>query len=269
MANTPRLAAALGQLHAVFGGMTAPGESGCTHCYSEQDIAFLHRPDVLLPQDLLRMFTHEVPSHFDDHPAVIRRLLPQFGVWLATGGAGDGLGYGGCGLGRAGWPGWPPPQAAATREFIDSWWDDFLRQETSPYDITDVFAYCADMGGTLTPLLTRWAAEPVGGPNDEELVWACERWVRDLLGDDLGSVIPWWHWPDPEGAEGPDGPDGPSPVRELQSWLAEHAPPRLRAAGADPDLITRVQLLALPHDERWAHPYWDGVLSRDSAADTN
>lgn len=258
MTSTPRLAAALDELRAVFGGMTAAGETGCTHCYSAQDIAFLHRPDVPLPEDLLRMFLHEVPSHFDDHPAVIRRLLPQYGAWLATGGPGTGLGYAGCGLGRTGWPNWPREQALAVREFIDSWWDDFLRRETSPYDLTDVFAHCADMGGTLTPLLTRWAAEPVGGPNDEELVRACERWVPDLLGDDAGSAIPWWFWPDPEGS-----------LRELQLWLAEHAPPRLRAAGADPDLITRVQLLALPHDERWADPYEDGAPSRDSATDTS
>lgn len=259
MAATPRLAAALDRIRTVFGGMTAaPGETGCTHCYAERDIALLRRPDAPLPDDLLRMFAHEVPSHFDDHPAVIRRLLPQFSEWLATGGPGEGLGYSACGLGRAGWPDWPSEQADAVREFIDAWWDDFLRQETSSYDITDVFAYCADMGGTITPLLARWATEPVGAPNDEELAWACERWAGDLLSDDAGGVIPWWCWAERD-----------EPVRELQSWLAEHAPPRLRAVGADPDLVTRIELLALPHDDRWAHPYWDGVLSTESATETN
>ena len=253
MPTTPRLAAALDRVRDVFGGLTAaPGETGCTHCYGEADIALLHRPDAPLPDDLLRMFLHEVPSHFDDHPAVIRRLLPQFSVWLATGGAGSGLGYSACGLGRSGWPDWPSRQAAAVREFIDAWWDDVLRQDTSTYDITDVFACCADMGGTITPLLARWAEEPVGGPNDEELAWACERWEQDLLGDDAGCAIPWWYWF-----------DRAEPVRELQRWLAEHAPPRLRAVGADPGLVTRIELLALPYDDRWAHAYWD------SAAETN
>ncbi|TGB09324.1 hypothetical protein [Streptomyces sp. MZ04] len=252
MTVTPRLAAALDRIHDLFGGLTAaPGETGCTHCYAEADIALLHRPDVPLPDDLLRMFVHKEPSHFDDHPAVLRRLLPQFTTWLASG-AFEGLGYAACGLGRAGWPDWPDPQAAAVREFIDAWWDDFLRQDSSPYDVTDVFACCADMGGTVTPLLARWADEPVGGPGDQELVWACEAWEQDLLSDDASGVVPWWYWFDRD-----------EPVREVQLWLAEHAPPRLRAAGADPGLVTRIELLALPYEDRWAHLYWD------SAAETN
>lgn len=255
MAATPRLASALDRIRTVFGGMNAAaGETGCAHCYAERDIALLRRPDAPLPDDLLRMFAHEVPRHFDDHPAVIRRLLPQFSEWLAAGGPGEGLGYSACGLGRAGWPDWPSEQADAVREFIDAWWDDFLRQDTSPYDITDVFAYCADMGGAITPLLTRWAE---GGTGDEGLARACDTWVDDLLGDDAGRATPWWSG------------TGDEPVRELQSWLAEHAPPRLRAVGADPDLVTRIELLALPHDDRWAHPYWDGVLSTESAVATN
>ncbi|MCX4668381.1 hypothetical protein OG453_17145 [Streptomyces sp. NBC_01381] len=258
MTVTPRLADALDRIHDLFGGLTAaPGETGCTYCYGEQDIALLHRPDVPLPDDLLCSFLHEVPDHFDDHPAVIRRLLPQFCTWLAAGSF-EGIGYASCGLGRSGWPGWPGPQAAAVREFIDAWWDDFLRRDSSPYDITDVFAYCADLGGTVTPLLARWADEPVGGPGDQELAHACEAWEQDLLGDDAGGVVPWWYWFDRD-----------EPVREVQLWLAGHAPPRLRAAGADPDLVTRIELLALPYDDRWAHPYWDAADSSASAAETN
>ncbi|MEU5001474.1 hypothetical protein [Streptomyces sp. NPDC021622] len=64
--------------------------------------------------------------------------------------------------------------------------------------------------------------------------------------------MPWWYWFDRE-----------EPLREIQRWLAEHAPARLRAAGADPGLVTRIELLALPYDDRWAHPY------SDSAAETN
>ncbi|MFE0137726.1 hypothetical protein ACFWY6_40140 [Streptomyces sp. NPDC059037] len=258
MTVTPRLAEALDRIHDLFGGLTAaPGETGCTYCYGEQDIALLHRPDAPLPDDLLCAFMHEVANHFGDHPAVIRRLLPQFCTWLA---AGDfkGMGYGACGLGLSGWPEWPPEQAAAVREFIDAWWDDFLRRETSPYDVTRVFAYCVDLGGTVTPLLARWAQESPGGLGDQQLARACEAWEQDLLYDDLGGVVPWWYWFDRD-----------EPLREIQRWLAEHAPARLRAVGADPDLATRIGFLALPYDERWDDPYWDAADSSASAAETN
>ncbi|GHD36623.1 hypothetical protein [Streptomyces galbus] len=41
----------------------------------------------------------------------------------------------------------------------------------------------------------------------------------------------------------------------LRSWVAAHAPVRLRALG-EPDLAERAGLLALSYDDRWAHPYW-------------
>ncbi|MEV8020923.1 hypothetical protein AB0O76_32245 [Streptomyces sp. NPDC086554] len=258
MPTTPRLAAAVDRINDLFGGLTAvPGETGCTYCYGEQDIELLHRPDAPLPDDLLTMFMHEVSNHFDDHPAVIRRLLPQFCTWLAAGTFG-GMGYAACGLGRSGWPDWPREQATAVREFIDAWWDDSLRRDTSPYDITDVFAYCADMGGTVTPLLARWADEPVGGPGDQKLARACEAWEQDLLDDDSRGVVPWWYWFDRD-----------EPLHEIQLWLAEHAPSRLRAVGADPGLATRIGLLALPYDDRWDHPIWGDTDSSARAAETN
>lgn len=48
------------------------------------------------------MFAHEVPDHFDDHPAVMRRILPPLVEHLA-GGRFSGLdAYDLTGLGRSG-----------------------------------------------------------------------------------------------------------------------------------------------------------------------
>ncbi|MBO1331911.1 hypothetical protein [Streptomyces sp. VRA16 Mangrove soil] len=254
--RTARLTAALDRIGEVFGGMTAsPDETGCTFCYAPEDIALLRQPDVPLPEDLLRSFFHEVPDHFDDHAAVLRRLLPQFTRWLADGSEAGSLGYGPCGLGRTRWPEtWPRLQADAVREFIDAWWDDLLSAgPDARYDIDDAFSYAACMGGTITPLLERWSRDPLGGPADRALASACAHWDTDLLEDDYGlSVFLWWQWF-----------DRPEPVAEFQTWLVEHAPARLRAGGADEDLITRIGLLALPYDARWADPHWE------SAAATN
>ncbi|MGH4030794.1 hypothetical protein ACQB60_17860 [Actinomycetota bacterium Odt1-20B] len=248
------LGASLARIRSVFAGLTAAAhERGCTHCYGEQDIALLRVPEVALPEDLLVQFFHEVPDHFDDHAAVLRRLLPQFAEFLAAGRF-EGLGYGANGLGQVGWPDWPPHQADAIREFIDAWWAAFLEDDASPYDIADVFAVCADMGGTLTPLLERWARQPVGGRADRLLLRATGAWMEDLLSDVPGLTLPWWYWPDPDA---PEFAYRPEPVAELQAWLSAHGPDRLRAVGADEGLCTRVRLLGLPYEERWADSYWE------------
>ncbi|MGW6737312.1 hypothetical protein [Streptomyces sp. NPDC055013] len=44
-------------------------------------------------------------------------------------------------------------------------------------------------------------------------------------------------------------------LADLRAWLAGPGAARLHQAG-EPDLATRAELLALPYDERWAHPYW-------------
>ncbi|MEV0321845.1 hypothetical protein ACIBKX_26740 [Streptomyces sp. NPDC050658] len=248
------LDAALARIRSVFDGMTAaPDEEGCTYCYGEQEIALLRQPRVELPEDLLVQVFHEVPDHFTDHPAVIRRLLPQFAGHLAAGRFG-GLGYGATGLGRCRWPQWPAEQADAIRKFIDAWWAACLTDESSPYDITDVFAVCADMGGTITPLLEYWARQPVGGRADELLRRAVEWWMPELFSDLPQLIIPWWYWPDPDA---PVFDFLPEPLPELQAWLAVHAPERLRAVGATEGLCVQMRLLALPYDARWDDPYWD------------
>lgn len=98
-----------------------------------------------------------------------------------------------------------------------------------------------DRGLHRDPYLTLWARQPLGGPADRHLADRLERWIDDLLGDLTSPLFSWW--PEPLHDE---------PLAELQAWLAEHAPPRLRARGTDPLLRFKTGPPALPYARRWA-----------------
>jgi hypothetical protein len=244
MTSSP-LDAAVDRVRTVFAGLTSPGETGCSRCHLPQETALLRTPDVELPDDVLRMFAHEVPNHFDDHPAAVRRILPQLAERLATGRFAGLDAYELTGLGRSGWRDWPDEQAGAIRAFLQAWWADTVTSDAPPYRVHDVFEACVTAGSTVTPYLAVWAGQPPGGPADRHLADCTEEWVDDLLADVTSSVFCWWsdHTRD-------------EPLAELQAWLALHAPGRLRALGADPMLVFRAGLLALPYEQRWTDQVW-------------
>ena len=91
---------------------------------------------------------------------------------------------------------------------------------------------------SVTPLLDRWHASPVA---DGHLAECVDRWLEELLVDD--SPFHWFLY----GEE--------AAVVDLRTWLSRHAPDRLLARG-EPHLAIRAELLGLPYDDRWAHPYW-------------
>jgi hypothetical protein len=74
------------------------------------------------------------------------------------------------------------------------------------------------------------------------LAHCADVWLYDLLSD--SSPFSWWY--DDTVHAG---------VAELRAWLSGPGAARLHAAGAY-DLAIRAELLTLPYDERWAHPYW-------------
>ena len=81
---------------------------------------------------------------------------------------------------------------------------------------------------------------PVAGAH---LAHCAGSWLSDLLSD--ASPFSWWY--DDTVDEG---------FADLRTWLAGPGASRLRAHG-EPDLAIRAELLALPYEERWDHPYWD------------
>ncbi|MFD3532015.1 hypothetical protein [Streptomyces sp. NPDC058664] len=225
-------ASALRRIDAVFGGMTAPAE-GCLHCYGAGELALLAVPRAPLGDDLVRILMHEVPSHFTDHPAVVRRLLPEFFSFVAHGRF-SGMAYLPTGLGRTAWREWPAEQAAAIEGFLDAWWRETLADPEPVYGVQAVWELCADIHGSVTPLLDAWDSAPGGGAEDRHLAGRAEHWLDDLLQDDVSLVVPW----------------GSEPLAELQEWLVTRAVPRL-AGQADPLLVAKIGLLALGPEERW------------------
>ncbi|GHI08880.1 hypothetical protein AQI88_11580 [Streptomyces cellostaticus] len=243
---TPALAAALADIGTVFNGFASPAETGCERCFAPEETAFLRTPYTRLPTGLLRRFVYKVPDHFEDHAAVMRRLLPQCAQAMADGSLG-GIGYHGYhGLSRVDWRSWPTEQASAVESFVLAWWDDVLITPDPPCPVQDVFETCASILRTMTPLLDRWEPHPVA---DTHLVGCAGSWLYDLITDRWPFT--WWIRDDE--AQG---------VAELRSWLARHASGRLHAQG-EPDLATRARLVGLTYEERWNDPYWA------SPSDTN
>lgn len=232
------LDAALADIDTVFNGFASPQETGCGFCHAPEETAFLRTPYTRVPLDVVRYYLFEVPDHFDDHPAAMRRLLPQAARAMAEGTLGT-IGYGAHGLSRVDWRSWPPRQAAAIEAFLHAWWQDTLTQPEPPYGIKDTFDTCATIAGTVLPFLDGWIPGPVA---DAHLAHCADLWLYDLLSD--YSPFGWWY-----------GDAEDTGLADLRTWLAGPGAVRLRARG-DADLAVRAELVALPYDERWAHPYW-------------
>lgn len=75
-------------------------------------------------------------------------------------------------------------------------------------------------------------------------------WLYYLASGDYSFT--WW----------PYGSEDTAAVAELRNWLGGPGATRLRTA-SEPDLAIRAELLALPDEECWAHPYWYGPSVTD------
>ena len=175
----------------------------------------------------------------------MRRILPQLAEQLATGRFAGLDAYELTGLGPSGWRAWPDEQTGAVWAFLEAWWAGTVTSEAPPYPVLDVFEACVTASSTVAPYLAVWAGQPPGGPAARHLTDCAEEWIDDLLGDVMPSVFRWWcdHSRDES-------------LAELQAWVAEHAPGRLRARGADPMLVFRTGLPALPYEQRWTDQVW-------------
>jgi hypothetical protein len=153
------LGAALTDIDTVFNGFASPTGTGCERYYLPEDTACLRTPYTRMPVDLVRRFVFESPGNFEDHAAVMRRLLPQTAHAMADGSL-CGIGWEEHGLSRVHWWAWPSEQAAAVEAFVHAWWDDTLATPEPQYPVRDVFETCATILGDLTPLLDRFRTQP-------------------------------------------------------------------------------------------------------------
>jgi hypothetical protein len=236
--SSPTLDTALARISTVFRGAASPDETGCGYCHAPEETAYLRTPDIPVPPDVVQYYLFEVSDHFDDHAAVMRRLLPQAARAMADGTLGA-INYGAHGLTRVDWRSWPPEQAAAIDTFLRAWWQDALTAPDPSYGIDDIFDTCATIATTVTPFLDDWPRTPVA---DAHLAHCADVWLYDLLSD--ASPFTWWYDDSEKTA-----------IADLCTWLSGPGAARLRAQG-EHDLATRAELLALPYDDRWAHPYW-------------
>jgi hypothetical protein len=241
--STPALDTALADLKATFRGMTAhPDEHHCECRWRNgEGLALLRTPDTWLQPALLwRMWWS---SDWDDHAAVLRRILPQLTYSLVKGWIEpiSDMSEVGRSLARGEWQRWPVEQAAAVRGFLHAWWAHSLTTPDIAVPAYEVLMLCTEASGTLTPWLDVWESltDPVA---DRRLAEIVARWGPDLLDDHF----PWDTWNDEQARRA-----------ELTAWLVRHAPARLRAAGAPDRLLHWVRLLGLPEPARWDDPYWD------------
>lgn len=222
------LDAALADIDAAFSGCTSPAETGCGYCHAPEETAYLRTPDVRMPVDLVRYYLFEVPDHFDDHAAVMRRLLPQGARAMADGTLGS-IGYGAHGLSRVDWRSWPTGQVAAIEAFLCVWWQDSLATPEPTYGIGDIFETCVTIARTVTPFLDAWPPGPVA---DAHLAHCADTWLRDLPAD--ASPFTWWY-----------GDTMDVGVKDLRSWLAGPGAARLQAMG-EYGLATQAERLTMP-----------------------
>ncbi|WP_254878865.1 hypothetical protein [Streptomyces sp. NA04227] len=224
--------------------MTARGDEKQCVCHwgSEEELALLKVPDVELDPDLLRR-TWEA-TDWDDHGAVLRRILPQFAGALVNGLVEPMFGMDEVGrvFDRGGWRQWPAHQSAAVGEFLHAWWAHSLRTPDPAVPVHELLALCVEASGTLSPWLAHWEALDESTA-DRHLAEAAAHWEYDLLGDEL----PWDAWDNAEALR-----------TELAAWLVRCAPARLRPLGGHEELLHRVRLVGLTGPDRWEDPHWPG-----------
>lgn len=204
----------MARVAATFSGMTARvDETSCGRCFTEVELRLLRTPGIPLPTELVRQAAHKEPFHWDDQPAIMRRVLPQLVVMLAEGVTEPDLMA--RNLAAAGWSRWPRKQARAVVGFLDAWWTQTLREESPPTPARVVFESCAIASASVTTWLARWDAEMETGSTasqhlDESVNW----WLEDLISD----TSPFWWW----GTKAEEQ----AAWQELKIWLTGHG--RLR-----------------------------------------
>ncbi|WP_051746488.1 hypothetical protein [Streptomyces scopuliridis] len=202
--------------------MTAQAdESGCGQCFDKGEVELLRTPGVPLPTDLVRRVAQKHPSHWDDQPAIIRRVLPQLVVVLAEGVTEPDLMA--RGLAAAGWSRWPSEQAGALAGFLEAWWTQTLRTESPPISACAVFESCVTASSSITPWLARWEAEmsPVAR---RHLADSVSWWREELMSDH--SPFTWWWGTEAEEQAAWYG---------VKTWLAGQAQPAVMPDRSGPD----------------------------------
>jgi hypothetical protein len=156
---------------------------GCTHCYGQADLDALGGPVDRVPEDLIPHVAAEATDHWDDFPALYRRMTPQIVRLLAMGRLHSDHGLIASRLLAAGWRDWPPTEREALEKVWHAWWRSALHDYPGTDPITSVLETISVSTGSLAPWLDIWA-ETRTEAADKHLRDAVHRWLlRGKLAD--------------------------------------------------------------------------------------
>ena len=180
-----RLHDALDALDAVFAPLSGRPFTvgGCTRCYGQSDLDILGGPADRVPEDLIPHVAAEVTDHWDDFPALYRRMTPRIVRLLATGRLHVDHGLIASRLLAAGWRTWVPVEQEALEKVWHAWWRSALHEYPGIGPVTSVLETVSVSTGTLGPWLGIWA-ETRTEAADRHLRDAVHRWLlRGELAD--------------------------------------------------------------------------------------
>jgi hypothetical protein len=181
-----RLQHGLDALDAVFAPLSEQPLTvgGCTHCYGHADLKALGGPVHRVPDDLIASVAVEVPSHWDDFPALYRRMTPRIVRILVTGRLYVDHGLVASRLVAAGWRDWSVPEREALKEVWHAWWRSALCEYPGAEPVTGVLETVSVSTGVLSPWLADWA-ETRTEAADRHLCDALDDWLVEWQLADL------------------------------------------------------------------------------------
>ena len=150
---------------------------GCNHCYARADLDALAGPVDRVPEDLIPHVAAEVIDHWDDFPALYRRMTPRIVRLLVAGRLHVDHGLVASRLLAAGWRGWAPIEQEALERVWHAWWRSALHQYPGAGPAASVLETMSVSTGTLGPWLDVWA-DTLTDAADQHLRDAVHRWLR-------------------------------------------------------------------------------------------
>jgi len=150
---------------------------GCTHCYARADLDALVGPVDRVREDLILHVAAEAVDHWDDFPALYRRMTPRIVRLLATGRLHVDHGLVASRLLAADWRGWALAEREAVENAWRAWWRSALHQYPGTSPAASVLETMSVSTGTLEPWLDVWADTRTDAA-DKHLRDAVHRWLR-------------------------------------------------------------------------------------------
>jgi hypothetical protein len=144
---------------------------GCTYCYAPADLEALAGPVDRVPEDLIPSVAAKTTDHWDDFPALYRRMTPRIVRLLVTGRLQE-HGLIASRLLAADWRAWPMAEQEALEKVWHTWWRSVLHEYPGAQPVTGPLETISVSTGTLTPWLDVWA---------ETRTLAADQHLRDTL----------------------------------------------------------------------------------------